>query len=226
MCFSATASFTSGVVLTIVGIASMRKASISSGLAFAGVPFIFAVQQFSEGFVWLSLNNPAFAGWETISTKTFLIFAHIVWPIWIPFSILLLEKNYKKKNILYLLLGCGVVLSFSYAWCLAVYPVVAKIDGHHIAYILNYPAVLFTLTTIFYGLATILPAFISSADRMKLLGIAITVSYIFTSLFYQEYITSVWCYFAALLSIIIYWILYGLEQLSLNIVRVKIKDPI
>lgn len=227
MCFSATASFSSGVVLTIVGIASLRKAGRSRRLAFAAIPFIFAIQQFSEGFVWLSLTDPAFVKWQSVPAYIFLTFAHIVWPIWIPFSILLLEKNLRRKNLLYMLFGAGMVLGSYYIYCLASYPIAAVVDGYHIRYHLNYPAALFAITTVFYGLATILPSFISSIGRMKVLGISITISYIATAFFYSEYITSVWCYFAALLSITVYWILYGHQQkITLNNIALKIKTQV
>jgi len=217
MCFSANESFISGSVLTIIGVASVVKAKTPSrAAAFASIPFIFAIQQFSEGFVWLSLTNSSYHGLQQISTYIFLIFAHITWPTWLPLSILLLEKKGKRKNILFLLLGAGIVLSSYYAFSLASYPVTAEIDGYHIKYITDYPSALVTVGSIFYGVATILPTFISSVNRMRFLVIAITLSYIATSVFYHEYIVSVWCYFAALLSVIIYWILYGLQKISFN----------
>lgn len=216
MCFSANASFISGSVLTVIGVATVLKAKAPSRAAFGSIPFIFAIQQFSEGFLWLSFTNSSYQGLQQVSTYIFLSFAHITWPAWLPFSILLLEKNSKRKNILFLLLGAGIVLSCYYAFCLASYPVVAQIDGYHIKYITDYPSALINVGTIFYGVVTILPTFISSVKRMWFLGLAITLSYIATSVFYHEYVVSVWCYFAALLSVIIYWILYGQQKLSFN----------
>jgi hypothetical protein len=126
MCFSANASFISGSVLTIIGVATVMKAKTPfRAAAFGSIPFIFAIQQYSEGFVWLSLTNSSYQGLQQISTYIFLIFAHITWPTWLPFSILLLEKKGQRKNILFLLLGAGIVLSVYYAVSLASYPVVA-----------------------------------------------------------------------------------------------------
>lgn len=207
MCFSASASFGSGVVLSIIGVAALRKTETSSQLALGCFPFIFAVQQFSEGFVWLSVTNPAYAGWQEIPAYSFLIFSHIVWPIWIPLAILLLEKNIKRKKILGFLLGTGIVLATYHVFCLIFLPVTIRVDEHHLQYLIAHPTWLLMIGNIFYGLSTILPSFISSVKRMWWLGAFTVVSYIVAHLFFQAYVISVWCYFATLLSVIAYLIL-------------------
>ena len=57
MCFSATASFTAGSVLSAVGIATIMKAERKSEVPFAMIPLLFGVQQFIEGVVWLTLRD-------------------------------------------------------------------------------------------------------------------------------------------------------------------------
>ena len=43
---------------------------------------------------------------------------------------------------------------------------------------------------------------------MKLLGIVFTAAYLFAIYFYNGAVLSVWCYFAALLSIVVLWIVW------------------
>ncbi|MCK7469205.1 MAG: hypothetical protein MZU91_14515 [Desulfosudis oleivorans] len=43
--------------------------------------------------------------------------------------------------------------------------------------------------------------------RMPLMGALIFISCLITGIFYKEYLTSVWCFFAALISVVIYWII-------------------
>jgi hypothetical protein len=62
MCFSASASFGAGAALTVLGVLSLRKSESRSHIMFASIPLLFAAQQFTEGFVWLSFINPKFAG--------------------------------------------------------------------------------------------------------------------------------------------------------------------
>ena len=223
MCFSANASFGSAAILSVVGIACMRKAGTPAQTAFAAIPFIFGFQQLSEGFVWLSLTNPAFINWQKASTYIFLGFAHVVWPIWVPLSILLIERNIKRKNILYFLLGAGVVLATYLGYTIVTQHSTASIEGYHIKYSRNFPANILMISGVFYILATVLPTFISSVKYMWLLGVSITASYVVASIFYHQYTVSVWCYFAAFLSAIVYLILYHVPKVAPAISLLKIQ---
>jgi hypothetical protein len=51
MCFSAHVSFIAGGLLTIVGVASILKASHRSQRLFAAIPLLFGVQQIVEGML-------------------------------------------------------------------------------------------------------------------------------------------------------------------------------
>ena len=57
MCFSATASFGASAVLGAIGIIAVAKAKTKPQRLFATIPLIFAVQQLTEGLLWLSLKN-------------------------------------------------------------------------------------------------------------------------------------------------------------------------
>src|SRR5687767_5665806 len=127
MCFSAGASFGAGIVLTVIGTISIKKAGSSSQLFLAGVPLIFAVQQVSEGFLWLALSNPAYAFLQQFTTYAFLFFAQVVWPLWIPLSMMMAEENKKRRKILTILVGVGVFVIIERAYGLLNYPVDAKI---------------------------------------------------------------------------------------------------
>lgn len=58
-----------------------------------------------------------------------------------------------------------------------------------------------------YLSATIIPFFISGKRRMWLMGLLFFVSCLLTGLFYKENLTSVWCFFAAIISVVVFWIL-------------------
>ena len=99
MCFSASASFGVGVVLSVIGVASIRKVESKAHIYFASIPIIFAIQQFSEAFLWLSLADPVDASLKTSTTYIFLFFAQVLWPIWVPFSVLKMEPDVRKRNV-------------------------------------------------------------------------------------------------------------------------------
>jgi len=212
MCFSAAASFSAAGVLSVIGAVTLRKVSKTSQLLFASIPLIFAVQQFSEGFLWLSLSHSSYSELTKFTTYSFLFFAQIVWPLCVPLSILKLESKILKRKILVGLSVIALLTTTILVIFLAIFPVSASISGHHIAYHQQYPAHLLLYGAIPYLLVTISPLFISSVSRMKLLGSTVLLSYILTAVFYQGYILSVWCFFSSIISILIYFIIRDLAK--------------
>jgi hypothetical protein len=212
MCFSASVSFGAGVVLTVIGIATIKKANHKSQLLFASIPFVFGVQQFAEGILWLTIPTANYFVLQKMATYIYLFFAHIMWPLSVPIAILLIEKSRTRKTIQKILVASGILVSFYLAYCLATYPVKAVIEGHHISYILGYSNLLNNFWIVLYALATIAPPFFSHIKRMWMLGITTLISYIVTELFYENYILSVWCFFASIISLSIYVIMIQLEN--------------
>ncbi|MES2837377.1 MAG: DUF6629 family protein [Bacteroidota bacterium] len=204
MCFSTEASFGAGIVLSVIGVATIKQAQSPSSYFFSSLPIIFALQQFSEGFLWLALSHAYFAPLQQITTYVFLFLAQIIWPVLVPFSILLLEKNEKRKVALRTILWVGILLALYLGYCLINYNVEAKIDGYHIAYQQDYPPSLISYVAISYIIATIAPAFFSTVKKMKILGFAILISSVLAAIFYKNYLLSVWCFFASIISILVY----------------------
>jgi len=215
MCFSAGASFGASAVLSIIGTAAIMKArTVPQGL-FAGIPIIFSIQQLAEGMLWLSLRDPELADWQPFFTYTFLVFALVVWPVWIPLTIRMLEKDAKRKKMLGLMLFMGSVVSVGATCVILFYPAVVMPAYHHLHYdidISQEATGLIKLFTVLYFATTIITTFISSIKRMNWLGFVFFLSYGVTLILYSGSVVSVWCYFAALLSIVVYWILAGLQE--------------
>jgi len=212
MCFSATASFGAGIVLSVIGIASIRKVEHPSQIIFASTPLLFAVQQIAEGILWVTLPNPAYVAIQQIITHLFLFFAQIVWPIWVPVALLLLEREATRKNMQKVLVGIGVLVSCYLAYCMLSYHVQAKIIGYHVAYEQDFPATFRTYVGALYIIATVAPPFFSHIKRMWLLGLTTLISYIVTTIFYDNYLVSVWCFFASVISASIYVVMLEIKK--------------
>lgn len=215
MCFSAGASFGASAVLSIIGTAAIMKArTIPQGL-FAGIPLIFSIQQLAEGMLWLSLKDPQLTSWQPFFTDVYLLFGLVVWPVWIPFTIRLLEKDPRRKKILLLFLITGSLAAVAASYAMIFYSVNVIRADHHLHYEIGLlPATkeFIKLFTLFYLAATIMTSFISSVKRTKWLGIVFLFSYCVTVIFYGDTVVSIWCYFASLLSIIVFWIISGLPE--------------
>jgi len=213
MCFSAGASFAGGVVITAIGVMTVRTNRDHSRRLFAAIPLIFGVQQISEGFVWVALQSPGHDLMLSISMYIFLIAALIVWPSVIPLSVLAMEKVKSRRLALYFFFVVGLLTSFYYGLSLLVNDVDPRIISHHIKYAPVYPRPLALPVFIAYLIGTLAPLFISSVRKMWLFGLLVTASCLITGIFFKEYLASVWCFFAALISAVI-WLIVRRERLQ------------
>ena len=223
MCFSSEASFAGGVIISAIGVATVRKVHKPSQILFSCIPLFFGFQQITEGMLWLTLPLSDFEGLRHVSTYLFLVMAQVIWPVMIPLSVLFMEDSEKKKKYLVALLFVGTALAIYYAFCFLSFNVYPQIQGYHIFYENDFPkSPVFTIVSfIFYLIATITPLFVSSIKKTHSLGILMTLLCLVTGIFFTQYLLSVWCFFAALISGVIFWILhdsrsvFNLEKLKL-----------
>ena len=122
MCFSATANFVGSGVLGALGVATLMKVEHRRELMFAGLPLMFAVHQFTEGFVWLGvdgrLSRAAEHGWAA----AFMLYAQGLLPVLMPLSVYLFEPNGKGRKRMVPFLVLGAVTSLYMLWALTAYP--------------------------------------------------------------------------------------------------------
>lgn len=214
MCFSASASFGASIVLGGAGLIALKKTVNPKMYAFSSTPVLFSLHQLEEGFVWLSLQDPDYSSWYKPALYGYHFISQVVWPLWIPLIIWLMEPdNIRKKWISYFL-GLGVATSIYMIYCLAVSDVSAAIESRHIRYALNFPTM--DLRRVLYFLTTLVPIFLSSLRYMNLLGSTMLGSLIFSFIFYTQWVISVWCFFAALLSILVIWIIHANKDVNIK----------
>lgn len=208
MCFSAGASITAGVLLTFVGVETLRKVHKPEQIAFASIPVVFAIQQFSEGAIWLTAGKPGLESMQAVATIVFLIMAQIVWPLLVPISVLLMENHKIRKRILRVIIGVGAVAAAYYAYRMMRFHAYAEISHLHVEYKtrdqspIGWPG---TVGIAAYLIATLAPFFVSSIKRIYILGIILSLSLIVSAVFFTLYLASVWCFFAAVISLLIYY---------------------
>ena len=212
MCFSAGASFAGGVVISAIGAATLGKAKKPQQKLFAGIPLLFGFQQFAEGILWITLKSGTQEQLQNVTAYIFLVTALLIWPVMVPLSVRLMEQRTNRKKILAGLALIGGVLSLFYSYCLIFYDVTPQIQNFHIQYIDEFPLIPVRIAFVFYLVSTITPLFVSSVRRIWLFGVLIAVSCLITGIFFAQYLTSVWCFFAAFISVVIYWILSGSQS--------------
>lgn len=206
MCFSATASFSVAAATAAVGIATVRHARRRRELPLALIPLLFAAQQAVEGVVWLQLDGandpPTLAALSFI----FLLFAKVLWPAYIAPVVLLVEPDRRRRYALAVLALVGAGVAIDLLIGLIGQPATATIRGHSIAYSdLSAPASGFPWDAIPYLLCTGLPLFLSSHRAIRTFGVAVMLGFAIAALIYLTALVSVWCFFAAAVSTLLYF---------------------
>jgi len=200
MCFSATASFVTAGVLGAVGVATLKKNKTRSVVPFAAIPILFAIQQVIEGVIWLSFGSVIM---QTVVTYAYSFFAYILWPIYLPLAVYLLEKDEERKTVLRVLTVLGLIIAVYMAYFIGTNGVTAEIVNYGIAYHTPYPH--YQLLLGLYVLVTSGACLLSSHKAVNIFGLVMIAALFISAWFFIANLASVWCFFAATLSVIVYW---------------------
>jgi hypothetical protein len=216
MCFSAPASFAAGATLLPASVYCLRRAWLADRryIPLALIPLAFGLQQMTEGVVWLSLGQDD-SDLVRQASVLYLFFALVFWPFWIPFSLLWPATQGREKTILLLLLAASLV------WVWLFFPLAAEsrrwlateVVVHSIRYRFDdlpaFQLVPRTIWRVGYLVSICLPLAMGRFGTEGpawvgwlvggLVGLLFAVSYL---LFWYAF-TSVWCFFAAVLSLLL-----------------------
>ena len=218
MCFSATASFGSAVLLLPAGIYCVGEAARKDRryLALAVLPLAFSIQQFCEGAVWLELANGTGAP-PRGAELAYLFFALAFWPFWLPFSVAWFDREHRRLDVLLAAVGFAIGLSLYV-------PIATRADrflsvtvSHHsirydLVIIPALRAVPLFASRLIYLITVALPLLLCTDRGLRLFGVAILGSGIISQMIFQYAYLSVWCLFAALLSMYLCIYHHGLPE--------------
>ncbi len=207
MCFSASASYGSAAVLMAVGAVTTMANREKSRVMISLVPFLFGVQQLAEGIIWQTMGQNTSWLPRQYAILTFLGFALSVWPSYIPWSIYHVETNPRRRKNLQILGVLGLFVSLLTGWILLRSDLSAYSVGHSLAYqitkVPHHPKWPSNLEFIFYTVPTLVPFFVSALREIKKAGYLISAAMVISHIVNQEASASIWCFFAALISLYI-----------------------
>lgn len=212
MCFSAEVSFGASALIGTVGVVAVAKRPRKEALLFAMIPLLFGVQQFMEGWLWVALQNEGYMTTEVLAKYGFIVFAQLIWPVWVPLSVYHIEKDSRRKRIIGFSLLLGIVLFAMVLYNLLHFGVDAHINQHHIYYTIGKYDSSNWWSGIFYLLPAVFPFILSSMRQINYLGILMFLLFVLAKIFYLEYMISVWCFFAAVMSVYILYVLQKQEK--------------
>ncbi len=132
----------------------------------------------------------------------FLLFSHVFWPTYLPYAVWREETGPRRKRALGMFVWFGAAVSLYLLYYVLRGPISSTLMGHGIAYEVPLP----NLAVIpgAYVLAACGSCFVSSHKYIRVFGMALVASLAITYAYYDHAFASVWCFFAAILSLIIF----------------------
>jgi hypothetical protein len=201
VCFSAAANFVGSGVLGAIGVVTLTKVKHRRELLFASLPVLFAIHQFTEGFVWLGLDGILSPAVAHDMGAAFMLYAQGLLPFLLPLSVFLFEADRKSRQrmLFFLVIGLGTTLYI--LWALTAFPLQLYIRQNTIVYINE--ATNNLAVAVLYVIATCGSLFFSKNKMMVVFGAANLVILLVVMLVKRYAFTSLWCAYAAIASVII-----------------------
>jgi hypothetical protein len=201
MCFSATANFVGSGVLGGIGVVTLTRVKHRRELLFASLPLLFAIHQFTEGFVWLGLDGSLSPAVAHDMGAAFMLYAQGLLPFLLPLSVLLFEPNANSRSRMLPFLVLGGATTLYILWALTAFPLQLYIKANSIVYINQ--ATNNTAVAVLYVIATCGSLFFSKIRMMVVFGAANLAIVLVVMAIKRYAFTSVWCAYAAVASAII-----------------------
>ena len=201
MCFSATANFVGSGVLGTVGVATLVKVKHRRELLFASLPTLFALHQFTEGWVWLGLDGYFSPQFTHNMGAAFVLYAQGLLPFLLPLSVMLFEATQARRRAMMPFVVLGGLLTLYMLWGLAAYPLQVSVERNSIVYVNT--ATNHTWVAALYVVTTCGSLFVSKVPVMVGFG-AVNLGIVLVVMAVKRYAgTSVWCAYAAAASVMI-----------------------
>lgn len=162
---------------------------------------LFGVQQFIEGLIWLSFHDDSALPNPPL-TFVYSLFSHVLWPIYLPFAVRLLETVRWRRQALLATQFAGIAVGLYLLFFLVRFPVTSQVLGQHIVY--ESPHFYIAAVMALYLSATCLSSMLSSRRVIQLFGALSLATFLAAYAIHAATLVSVWCFFAALLSLIVY----------------------
>jgi len=201
--YFAVLNFTLSGAIGLVGLLTLTKVSTPKEVVFASLPLLFALHQFTEGFVWLGVGGHIEERALELAAGIFIYYAQGILPFLVPLAIWLIEKDgYRKKAVgILTLLGLGLAIYTMYG--LATVPSTVSVINNTLFYNNPWTANIYDATI--YILTTCGALMLSSSVAIALFGLLNLIGLTIIFLLRPYGFTSLWCLYAAAISGLLYF---------------------
>ena len=199
MCFSPVGDLVGGAVVVAIGVDACRHVNgRSEYLAIAVLPLLLGLHQVDETFVWWGLQGRVPVDVGNVAMWIYLVFALVVLPALVPAMLAIFEpsSHRRRRYIPFVLLG--LVVSGVLLEAMLVANPTAHLGRYHISYSLGLQH---GVVIIGLYIAATCGSFLVSGNRSLVwFGVANLVAVIVLAVLCANGFTSLWCFYAALVS--------------------------
>ena len=196
-------NFTLSGALFVVAILTFKKVSTPNEVVFASLPLLFALHQFTQGFVWLGMHGLIGARALELAEGIFVFYAQGLLQFLIPLSLWLIEPAGTRRKLIGVLMVIGAVLTAYTLYGLAIEPTSVYVKNHVLVYVNEWTDKVWV--GILYVLTTCGALLLSRSIAIQLFGLLNFIFLVLVYLFIPYGLTSVWCLYAAAVSVLLYF---------------------
>jgi len=209
MCFSPAASFGGAAVVAGFGAVSLAEVRNAREAVLGALPAAFAVHEAVEGVVWLGVRRDVGPTALHVAAHAYALFAWALLPLWVPLGVFLVEQRRTRRRILGVMVAAGAAMLLWLAWAAIAYPVDAHAVHHSMIYEMQHrPG---STVAGIYLVLTCGSLLCSSWRPVVILGLVNIVGAAVTVAIKASAFTSLWCAYAALVSIVIVYALRAMR---------------
>lgn len=201
MCFSAEADFVVAALIAPVGVATLRHVRRPFEVPVAALPLLLAAHQLTEGFVWLGFSGDVGQAVQDVATAVYLAFAQVALPLLVPLGFLLLERNPARRRAMAALAVVGAAVAARFTQILTTNPIAATPLKNAIVYDTDWE--FGYVVAAGYVAATCGAPLLASSRVLRVFGIANLVGLGLAAAVRYSAVTSLWCVYAAMVSVLL-----------------------
>jgi hypothetical protein len=201
MCFSAEADVVSGLVVTAIGVDTLRQVQRPEERALGALPVLLGAHLLVEAVVWQGLTGDVAPSTGRLAMWIYLAIAVCVVPVLVPFAVRAVETDVGRRRAMGWLGAVGAALALVYLAALVQGPVDVHIEQNHLAYRLNMEHG--GLLAAIYAVVACAPSLLSSHQRIVTFGVANLAAVAGLAWLQTSALTSLWCAWAAVASLAI-----------------------
>ncbi|MHB1087855.1 MAG: DUF6629 family protein [Acidimicrobiales bacterium] len=199
MCFSPEGDLIGGAVVVAIGVdACLHLRQRFEYVPIAVLPIVLGLHQIDEAFVWWWLQGHVSRGVGITAMWMYLLFALVILPVLVPLMVTFFMPRSPRRWRIVPFIILGFIVAITLLEAMLVGHPDARLGAFHLAYTigLRHGVVVIGL----YIIATCGPLLASGFKPMVWFGVVNLVAAVVLALLCASGFTSLWCFYAALVS--------------------------